>query len=387
MSVAQPPTVDHEARRERVRAALTGQGPAALLVTDRSNVRWLTGFSGSNATLLLGPDRATLVTDGRYATQAQREVPGLGDAVALVTAPLEAWLSATVGVLDVVGVEAAHLSYARARHLLDGDAPPRLQPVGDLVTGLRRVKDPAETAVLAEACRVTAASFAAMWTWLAPGMTEREVAHRLLGEMIARGADGPAFAFIVAAGPGGAEPHHRPTSRPLASGELVTVDAGAELGGYHADMTRTVALGRPPPRLAAVHDVVAAAQRDGVAACVVDAPGATVDAACRTVVTAAGHAERFVHPTGHGVGLDIHEEPILHSRQEARLAAGMAVTVEPGVYLPGVGGVRVEDVVAVRSDGPRVLTADHDSDPARHVRAPVGGDTPDPSPAHPLIEL
>ena len=359
---------------------------AALWVTGLSNVRYLTGFSGSNASLLLhAADRAeahVLATDGRYATQVHAEVDGIGADVRVEITRGDGWLTdafggvrggepvrgrrlgAAVDVVDVVdvvdraelGIEAAHLMLSR--YLTLGDLLPEAtpRPLTGTVEELRSTKDRSELAVLHRAGHITASAFAAMWGWLAPGMTEREVAHRLLGEMVTRGADGPAFDFIVAAGINGARPHHAPTDYVLRRGDLVTVDAGARIDGYHADMTRTVALGAPDPKLRDIYALVASAQLRGAEACVQDLPAAAVDDACRTFISERGYGTEFGHPSGHGVGLDIHEFPILHGDQAARLRAGMAITVEPGIYLPGVGGVRIEDVVAVTGDGPKILT-------------------------------
>lgn len=334
-----------------------------LLVTNLANIRYLTGFSGSNATLLLtldGPDGHVLATDGRYDTQAQAEVDGLGHDVRLVISREESWLQDLahdlLGDARELAVEADDIDLARALDIQGWDPAVQIIPTEGVVAHLRHVKDEEELAVLRRACAITRDAFDAMWQWLAPGMTERLVAHRLLGEMIERGADGAAFEFIVASGPNGAKPHHHPTARQLRPGDLVTVDAGARVAGYHADMTRTVALSVAPSQLAEVFDIVAQAQYRGVLACQAGSPAAGVDEVCREYIGSLGHGDHFTHPTGHGVGLDIHEPPILHGRQTATLRTGMAVTVEPGIYLPGVGGIRIEDVVEVTAEGPVPLT-------------------------------
>lgn len=376
------PPIDHAERRQRAVQVLADHGVPALLVTNRTNIRYLTGFSGSNATLIVSDSGHVLATDGRYRTQARAEVSGLGDDLRLVITRDDEWLRDEVLRLSAafpdaeLGVEAEHLTFAQAISMERWDPPVHLRPLRGIIEGLRQRKDPAEQAVLRSACRITAQSFEAMYGWLAPGLTEREVAHRLLGEMIERGADGPSFDFIVAAGRGGAEPHHLAGADRINRGDFVTIDAGAQVDGYHADMTRTVAVGRPDAELAAIYDVVAEAQHRGVAACVAGTAASTVDDTCRDVISDAGHGAHIAHPTGHGVGLDIHEAPILHSSQAATLRAGMAVTVEPGIYVPGLGGVRIEDVVAVTRDGPVTLTTPEDFPPA----------VP-PVHAHPLIEL
>lgn len=376
-----PRSADYAHRRTRVVAALAGHGLGALWVTGRSNVRYLTGFSGSSASLLVAGDGHVLATDGRYATQAEAEVGGLDDDVQLevtrdgdwVVPRMQRLLASGCG----IGVEAEHLSLARYGSVVGQLPNGALRPLTGLVEDLRCCKDEAELDALRRAARITATAFDAMYGWLAPGLTEQQVAHRLVGEMLDRGADGPAFDFIVAAGAGGAEPHHAPTGHRLRRGELVTVDAGARLDGYHADMTRTVALGTPPPVLRDVYQTVAAAQHRGVLRCRADVDGGDVDRACREVVQAAGHGPRFSHPTGHGVGLDIHEPPILHRRQAATLRPGMAITVEPGIYLPGTGGVRIEDVVAVTAGDPHVLTGRPGGPPDAGPAGSATGSLPD----------
>jgi Xaa-Pro aminopeptidase len=232
-------------------------------------------------------------------------------------------------------------------------------PTDGLVEELRVVKEEAELARLTRACELTVAALA----WLvdevvAVDRTERELAVALERRFVDLGADGVAFPSIVASGPNAAVPHHAPTDRPLAAGDLLTVDCGAQVGGYHADLTRTFALGHLDDELVAVHELVVAAQAAGRAAAVAGATGGEVDAAARAVIEEAGYGERFVHGTGHGVGLEIHEAPAVARGARATLAPRTALTVEPGVYLPGIGGVRIEDTIVVTADGaPTTLTA------------------------------
>lgn len=338
------------ARRERLRARLVDEGLDGYLVSRLVNVRYLTGFTGSNGMLFLGADPSTdcLATDGRYDDQAAAEA---GDLVRTLESEAD-WLPARVPAGSRIGVESHDLTWEAADRLR------RLLDQAELVTAprwaesLREVKDEAELDALRRACGIGDAAFAALLGWVRPGMSERDVAHRLEAEMRTLGADGPSFDTIVASGPNSARPHHRPGIRLLERGDLLKIDFGALVDGYHSDMTRTVALGDPGPELREVHDLVLRAQAAGRAAAVAGASAADVDRACRTVIAAGGHAEAFVHPTGHAVGLEIHESPILHERATATLTDRMAVTVEPGVYLPGRGGVRIEDVVVVRSGGP-----------------------------------
>lgn len=338
------------ARRERLRARLAEAGLDGFLVTRLVNVRYLTGFSGSNGRLFLGADPAAdcLATDGRYEEQAAGEAPDLEKSLA----PESAWLPARVAAGARIGVESHDLTWEGAERLRGLLAQAELVAAPRWVEELREVKDDSELAALGRACAIGDAAFAELLGWVRPGMTEREVAGRLEADMRRLGADGPSFDTIVASGPNSARPHHHPGARALVAGDLLKVDFGALVDGYHSDMTRTVALGDPGSALRAVHALVRRAQEAGRAAAVAGATAGEVDHACRTVIADGGHGERFVHPTGHAVGLEIHEAPILHEGAAATLTDRMAVTVEPGVYLPGLGGVRIEDVVVVRAEGP-----------------------------------
>lgn len=338
-------------RRAALRARLDEAGLGALLVTKLVNVRYLSGFTGSAGRLLVTADGAVLATDGRYLEQAAGEV---GD-LPVIDGRGTDWISERLGG-GRLGLESHDLSWDAARALTEALEPVEVVPAPGHVEALRQHKDDAETALVARACAATDAAFAALLAFLAPGRTEREVARRLGDCLLDAGADSIAFPSIVASGPNGARPHHTPGERRLARGDLITLDFGAAVGGYASDMTRTVALGPPPSELREVYELVRVAQDAGVAAVRDQAAAGEVDAACREVITAGGHGERFVHPTGHGLGLEIHEEPILRGGSAARLARRMAVTVEPGVYLPGLGGVRIEDTVVVTADAAQILT-------------------------------
>jgi Xaa-Pro aminopeptidase len=352
-AVGDLPSLDHAAHRERLRGRLVDLGADTVLVTAPSDVRWLTGFAGSNGTVLVGTDsdRDLLVTDDRY----RERVPDLALPRVETTRRVPEVLS-DLGPVRVA-VDAEHLTLAAGERLRAAlPAGATLVTAASPCAPLRAEKDAAEVARLAVACVITAAALA----WLAEqpveGVTERELARALEARFLALGAAGVAFPTIVAAGVNGASPHHEPTSRPVARGELVTVDCGAEVDGYRADMTRTLAAGPVSGRMAEVHAVVEAANAAGRAAAVAGATVGEVDAAARGVVTEAGYGEAFVHPTGHGVGLDVHEAPLVAAGGTATLRPGTTVTVEPGIYLPGVGGARVEDTLAVGPDGTRVLT-------------------------------
>lgn len=360
------PPMDVAGRVPRLQAALAGAEAAAgaLLVAHLTNVRYLTGFTGS-AGLLLVPvdDEPVLVTDGRYEEQAAEEVARAGARVRVEIgrsgAAQRERLQQLVAGRPSLALEADHVSWADQRRYATSWFPGTdLVPAEGLVEGLRIVKDVGEVARIEAACGVADAALAAVAPLLEERPTEAGFG-RALDDEVRAGADDVSFETIVASGPNGSRPHHEPTDRVVEAGDLVVVDFGALVDGYHSDMTRTFAVGGPGAltdeqrRMVAV---VAEAQAAGVAAVGPDVPTRAVDAACREVIAAAGWADAFVHGTGHGVGLDIHEAPAVAGSADATLAPGHVVTVEPGVYLPGVGGVRIEDTVVVTAAGHHALT-------------------------------
>ena len=347
----------HALRRERAWEQLIAQAPtaSALLVTSLANVRYLTGFTGSNAVLLLQESAALLGTDGRYAVQAGEQCPDLRVHLDRVTLPAmaEIWRRAAGGAL---AVEAAHLSVGDLRTLeavLD-ESP--LETSG-IVEACRVHKDAEEIALIERACAVSDAALQAILPRVREGITEREIARWLEAEMFARGADELSFETIVAGGPNSAKPHHEPSTRPLERGDLLLIDFGAAVGGYHADETRTFVVGGAADWQREIHTVVAQAQEAGRAAARAGAPLLDVDTAARAVVADAGFGAHFDHGLGHGVGLEIHEAPFLSSRATGRLPADSPVTIEPGIYLPGRGGVRIEDTILVGEGPSRSLTS------------------------------
>ena len=348
------------ARRAALRALLP-TGVDGLLVTDLVNVRYLTGFTGSNAALLVhvdGDAQSRLCTDGRYRAQVAAEVPDLETVIERACALTLAGLAAELGI-GALGFESDHVTVdAHAALAEEAAETAALVRSPGLVQQLRMVKDDAELAALRTACAIADAALAELIEHggLAPGRTEAEVALDLEYRMRAHGAAGPSFASIVAAGPHSAVPHHSPTATPLRAGDFVKIDFGALVDGYHSDMTRTVVLGAAADWQRELYALVAAAQAAGRAALSPGVDVADVDAAARGVVVDAGRGEEFLHPLGHGVGLQIHEAPLLGATGSGRLAAGMAVTVEPGVYLEGRGGVRIEDTLVVTDGAPEVLT-------------------------------
>jgi Xaa-Pro aminopeptidase len=354
--------MDVAGRLPRLRPAIDDAGCDALVVSSLTNIRYLTGFTGSAGTLVVLPgDRAVLVSDGRYAEQAADEVAAGGAPVEVEIrrsiADQEALLAELVAPGARIGLEASQLSWAAAeRYRTTVLAGARTVPVDGLVEGLRLVKDAGELARIEAAAVIADAALAAVRPRLAERPTERAFALELDHAMRTGGADDISFETIVASGPNGARPHARPGSRVIDEGDLVVIDFGALVDGYHSDMTRTVMVGEPSPTQARMLEVVLEAQAAGVAAVAPGTPCQDVDAACRAVITSFGWADAFVHPTGHGVGLDIHESPRVAATVAATLAPGHVVTVEPGVYLPEHGGVRIEDTVVVTSDGCRRLT-------------------------------
>jgi Xaa-Pro aminopeptidase len=349
--------VDHALRRDRARSLVLELELDALLVTHLPNVRYLTGFTGSSARLMLGAERAVLLVDGRYTEQASNEAPDVERRTTLegfVEPAIE--LVAALGARTGFEREAVSFGeWERLRGAAGDDL--ELVPTDGVVEMLRQVKDEQERAriVAAQASADAAFDAVVLGGGLRSGVSERDIAIALESAMREAGADGAAFDPIVGFGQDTAEPHHRATDRPLERGDLVTLDFGSVVDGYRSDMTRTVSFGEPGSRAREIHALVAAAQVAGVEAVGDGVLASEVDAASRRVIAAAGLGDAFSHPVGHGVGLEIHESPIMRETCGTALRTGAVVTVEPGVYLPGVGGVRIEDMVEVTPDGRRVL--------------------------------
>jgi Xaa-Pro aminopeptidase len=353
---ARVPPGNHEHRRAHLLDCVRQTGGDAVLITRLVNIRYLTGFAGSNAALLLGDDQAVLATDGRYITQASAEAP---DAELLVDRECGPALVRRAGRDGIrrLAFEAHDVTVEAHQELCGLDEAPELLPLGHVVEQLRIVKDEGELALLREACAIGDRALQDILGRVAPGHTEREIARWMEAAMVDLGAESPGFATIVASGPNSAIPHHRPTDREVRRGDLLKIDFGARYRGYHADCTRTVVVGRAPEEWQTeIYDVVRQAQRAGRHALAVDADVRDVDEAARAVVRDAGYAAEFPHGLGHGVGLEIHEAPMMGYNATGRLADRTPVTVEPGIYLPGRGGVRIEDTLVVRTDAPELLT-------------------------------
>jgi Xaa-Pro aminopeptidase len=339
----------HAVRRSRAQQKIAESGADAALITSGPNVRYLTGLVSSNAAVLLpAHGGGVLATDSRYAEAAERDCPDIEVATERQLEPALAMLAAERG-YGTLAFEAQQMTVERYTALAELENGPRLVPLGHVVEDLRMIKDEGEIELLARACAITAEAFAAVLGKIEPGRTEHSFAVLLERAMIDLGAEGLAFDTIVASGPNGAIPHHSPGARVFTRGDLITIDCGARFAGYNADMTRTVALGEPAAWQREIYELVAAAQLAGTGAAVPGADVASVDAAARDLIAGAGYAGHFGHGLGHGVGLEVHEAPLMGPGRTGRLTERVPVTIEPGVYLPGKGGVRIEDTLVVRA--------------------------------------
>jgi Xaa-Pro aminopeptidase len=353
--------MDVAGRLPRLAARLSELGCDGLLVTNLTNIRYLTGFSGSAGLLLVVPDDSLLVSDGRYRDQVAGEI-GASKASVRTEIAQPARQSAAIEQaarkLRRLGLEADDVTWSVQRRLAAAMAPDTsLVAVPRAVEALRSVKDEGEVARIECAADIADVAFAQVKELLCEAPTEEEFAIALEFEMRRRGAEGIAFESIVASGPNGALPHARPTGRRIDAGELVVCDFGATVDGYRSDMTRTVCVGDPrPDELRELLEAVMTAQRAGVRTVRPGVRGGEVDAACRESLASAGLGDAFLHGTGHGVGLDIHEAPSVSQDSTDILEEGAVVTVEPGAYLYSNGGARIEDTLVVTATGVRPLT-------------------------------
>ena len=350
-------------RLTALRGLLARERLDAALLTDPADVRYFSGFRGEDCLLLVSTDRGLLSGDSRYWVQAAAEAPGFelvkaGTGDSVLTDALRAWQGQDGGDGPplALGFQGERLSYSGHRRLRAAFGG-RLRNLGDRVAALRQVKDAGEIAALRAASAVADAALRAVVERGLVGRAEVEVAWDIAGAVHDQGAEDVAFPTIVAAGPNGALPHAIPGGRVIAAGDLVVIDMGARLDGYHSDITRTLAVGHVGDEQCAVYDVVLRAQLAGLHAAGGGVACADVDAAARRVIDEAGYGECFGHGTGHGVGLEIHEGPRVARGVRRPLAAGMTVTIEPGIYLEGRFGVRIEDTVVVTDTGCEPLTA------------------------------
>jgi Xaa-Pro aminopeptidase len=364
--------MEYAKRLRRLRQAMARSGWEALLVTHLPDVRYLCGFTGSNGVIAVTARRAVLFTDGRYTAQAKEEVQSAASGFRIVIGKQA--IREASELLYGLGLEAVHYDpdhitvaeLGRMQASLGSHSGQPLtaaarrryfQPAAPYpVTALREIKDEDELAHMEAAAALGCQLFEAILPRLQSGTPERDIAAELEYSARRLGAHCMSFATIVASGLRSSLPHGQATAQPLPRKGFVTLDFGVNLDGYCSDMTRTVYMGRPSREEAAAYDAVLEAQQVGVAAIRAGAVAGEIDDAARRVLRRAGLAQYFLHSTGHGVGLEIHEGPRLAAKQEQALAAGMVVTIEPGVYLPGRFGIRIEDMVAVTPDGGRVLT-------------------------------
>ena len=329
---------------------------AAFYVTAPENRYYLSGFSGTSGALLLCRDHSYLITDFRYTRQASLECPGF----TIIEAPGNG-IEALAGLcradhVPQLGCEGDNLTYTQYQNLQKGLTEVELKPVSGVVEGLRQHKDVDELRCIAEAVRIADRAFAQITAYIRPGVAEVEVALELEFLIRRMGADGIGFATIVASGTRSALPHGVASAKIIETGDLVTLDFGAVYRGYHSDITRTVVVGQVRPMQQKIYNIVLEAQLTGIAAVKAGVQASEVDRTARAIIKKNGYGDYFGHGTGHSLGLNIHESPSLSTKDDTVLRAGMVVTVEPGIYLPDWGGVRIEDTVLVENDGCRILT-------------------------------
>lgn len=341
-------------RLARLRRLLAKEKLDGFLVSGLTNLRWLCGYTGSNGMLLVTRNDACFYTDFRYQEQIQTEVKGCRRRV-MQRDLYTAFPAEDCRRVRRLGIESGNLSVARFQAVRRQLKKTRLVPTHDLVLQLRRTKEPSEVEKIQAAQQVVDRTFKAILDLIKPGITERELAIEIEFRFRARGD--VAFPSIVASGPNSAKPHAGASNRRLRRGDAITFDIGCRLDGYCSDMTRTVFLGRPHPDLADIYASVLEAQQQALAVIKPGVPCKFVDLAARDHLSALGYGHYFGHSLGHGVGLDVHEQPMLARNSTQTLEPGDVMTVEPGVYVPGLGGVRIEDMVQVTKSGCRNLTA------------------------------
>jgi Xaa-Pro aminopeptidase len=349
------PDTEFAQRRERVASQFREQKIDSFLITALPNIRYLSGFTGSNAALLLTAERALLFTDPRYQTQAPQESDcEVKISKAAVLKDVLGWQK-KLG-LKRLGFERARMSFSDYEFLKSQNGGPKLVPVPDIIETLRMVKSPSEIASIRTAVELNSAALEQALAAFRREMTETELAAEIEFRMRKLGADGPSFETIVAAGPRTALPHAHPTPRAISSNQLLLIDMGATVAGYASDMTRTMGIGHLPLKARRMYEAVLESQLAAIDAVRAGVGSSTVDRAARRVLKQHGLDQLFIHSTGHGLGLEIHERPRIGRKKTERLEAGMAITIEPGAYLEGFGGVRIEDTVVVTEKGCEILT-------------------------------
>ena len=347
-------------RRQKLIQAIRKMGIGALLVTNPKNVTYLTGFTGEDSYLLIGPNLLRIISDSRFETQLQDECPSIQTDIRTSKSTMTEFLAMEIPrfKLNNVGIESTSMTVSVFNHLVEKLASVELVPKSGLVEELRQVKDSDEIDQLRIAVRQAELGYSLMKSLLVPEMTEQQAAHELEHGMRRFGARKAAFEPIIAVGDRSALPHYRAGSRRFDESPFVLCDWGAvSPKGYHSDLTRVWATGKVPPKLHRIYGVVLTAQQAAIAAIRPGARCQDIDEVARKVIEQAGYAKYFGHGLGHGIGLDIHEGPRLSPISNDELRPGMVVTVEPGIYLPGIGGVRIEDDVLVTRDGFEVMTS------------------------------
>ncbi len=344
----------HTARIARLNTQIKRAGLDGLLVNYLPNIRYLCGYTGSAGLLLVTKQRAVFLTDFRYQEQVKREVKGARPVIIKRDLYSDLLERTDIKRLRLVGFEAQHMVFAQYAMLRKAGA--RLMPTTAVVEQLRQVKGPAELKTIARAAAIADRAFARIVREIKPGMAELAIAARLEALMKSCGAARPSFETIVGSGPNGALPHAKPGPRKVRTGDFIVLDFGAYYQGYCSDMTRTVVLGRPTDRHRRIYGIVADAQLAGLKAVRSGVSGKAADAAARDVIERAGYGKNYGHGLGHGVGMEVHELPRLGKLSDNVLPENSVVTVEPGIYLPGWGGVRIEDLVVVTKTGNKILS-------------------------------
>ncbi|MFG0331571.1 MAG: M24 family metallopeptidase [Phycisphaerales bacterium] len=350
----------HSDRLRRLRKAIRGKDLDALLITNPNDIRYLTGFSGEDSFALCAPRKLVIISDSRFEEEL---APLSGEATIVIRRDKR--LTEETGrlveamKLDTLAIQAEHVTVQTRDALAKAVGAKKLRKTVGLVSKLRAKKDEAEVRLIREAIRIQQEALRAALEWFTPGVTESRFAAYLEYEMKSRGADGAAFRSIVAGKANGSKPHYNPSPKvKITKNQPLLIDWGARVGGYCGDLTRTFAVGKMPSRIREIYGIVLEAQKKAIDAIRPGVACRTIDEVARDHITSAGYGEAFGHGLGHGLGLDVHESPGLSKRaaKDDLLEAGMVVTVEPGIYLPGVGGVRIEDDVLVTEKGRRVLS-------------------------------
>jgi len=345
-------------RLQKLRQRLTENGIEAILISQPENRYYLSGFDGSSGYLLITPQSAILATDFRYLEQAKRQTPDFE--IFKITDDIGEWFPELVAGLSLsrLGFEAEHITFAQYRQLTDvsKQSQLRLIPVDELVESLRVIKEAEEIELITKAVDITDSAFEYIQDIIHIGMSEKEVAWEIEKFLRQQGSETIPFDIIVASGPNSALPHAKPSPRAIHSGEPIIIDIGARCEGYSSDLSRTICLGIPDDTFNKVYDTVLGAQLAAIAIVKEGMTGDEIDSVARTIIEQAGYGEAFGHALGHGIGLAPHEQPCLGSKSSEHLIDSMVFTIEPGIYLTGWGGVRIEDVIVMESGKAKVIS-------------------------------